>query len=118
MSVRGGASPEWGSIVTQSGDELRRVGDILPDAVGHDRTETRVMVAIFSGWEQVVGTKVAGHVQPLRLDGDALLVVTDHGAWATQIRAMSGVLVERLHKLSGGRVASLRVVSPGRSQGR
>ena len=41
---------------------------------------------VFGMWEQVVGESMAAHVQPIKLNGSALVVEVDDPAWATQLK--------------------------------
>lgn len=53
---------------------------------------------------------MAGHVQPIRLDGEALVVSVDHPAWATQVRGMGDALLDRVVEETGAvRPARLEV---------
>ncbi|MGH9029094.1 MAG: DUF721 domain-containing protein [Acidimicrobiales bacterium] len=56
---------------------------------------------IFGRWEQIVGSVVAGHVRPLRLDSDTLVVGVDHPAWVTQIHHLAPTILERLSEACG-----------------
>jgi predicted nucleic acid-binding Zn ribbon protein len=50
---------------------------------------------LFSGWEEIVGTAMAEHVRPVRIDRSALVVTVDHPAWATQVRRLGDTLLAR-----------------------
>jgi predicted nucleic acid-binding Zn ribbon protein len=56
---------------------------------------------LFAGWEEIVGSSVADHVQPVRLDEEALVVTVDHPAWATQIRHLGDDLLGRVAEITG-----------------
>lgn len=56
---------------------------------------------LFAGWEEIVGPSVADHVQPVRLDGDSLVVTVDHPAWATQVRYLGDDLLDRVAAVTG-----------------
>lgn len=62
---------------------------------------------LFTHWSEIVGEGMASHVQPVRLDADALVVRVDHPAWATQVRSMAEELLDRVTQHVGG-------VRPGR----
>jgi predicted nucleic acid-binding Zn ribbon protein len=62
---------------------------------------SRGLGAVFSHWEQIVGPAVAEHVQPYRLDAEALVVTVDHPAWATQVRHLSESLLDRVTEQTG-----------------
>ena len=50
---------------------------------------------LFAGWTEIVGPAMAEHVQPVRIDGSALVVTVDHPAWATQVRRLGDTLLDR-----------------------
>ena len=56
---------------------------------------------MFSRWEEIVGPAMAGHVQPVRLDAEALVVSVDHPAWATQVRYLGDELLDRVAEQAG-----------------
>jgi predicted nucleic acid-binding Zn ribbon protein len=73
-------------------DEVsRRLG--LRDARGIGR--------LFTNWEGLVGAAMALHVQPVRLDAEALVVAVDHPAWATEVRQLGEELLDRVSEETG-----------------
>ena len=61
-------------------------------------------------WEQIVGPQLADHVRPVRLHGGVLVVRAESGDWATQLRYLTGTLVERANDILGaGQVTQVRV---------
>ena len=69
-----------------------------------------VMEAVFTRWDELVGTELGGHLRPLRVDGRVLVVAVEHPAWATRARMESGQILARLqgaggdlHRALGGR---------------
>jgi hypothetical protein len=58
---------------------------------------------LFDRWREVVGEAMAARTQPVRIDGDTLVVRCDEPAIATQFRYLQGELIERLAQLSGER---------------
>lgn len=60
---------------------------------GPDRSAVR---GVFGEWAQIVGEQVAAHVQPVQLDGSALLVQVDEPGWATEMKFLSPIIIERL----------------------
>jgi predicted nucleic acid-binding Zn ribbon protein len=56
---------------------------------------------LFSQWEDIVGPAMAAHVQPVRLDDEALVITVDHPAWATQVRHLGDDLLDRLAEATG-----------------
>lgn len=65
---------------------------------------------LFARWPEIVGTAMAGHVQPIRLDSQSLVVAVDHPAWATQVRGLGDELLDRVVEETGApRPARLEV---------
>jgi predicted nucleic acid-binding Zn ribbon protein len=67
------------------------------------------MGGVFGRWEEAVGAAVAGHVQPVKLDGTTLVVEVDDPAWATQLRFLEGTLRQRLAEVAGAVVEKVEV---------
>jgi predicted nucleic acid-binding Zn ribbon protein len=44
---------------------------------------------------------MADHVRPIRLDTESLVVSVDHPAWATQVRRMADLLLDRVAEETG-----------------
>ena len=80
----------------------RRLGHSL-DSVsrGLGLEDSKELGAVFARWEEIVGPAVAEHVQPYRLDAEALVVTVDHPAWATQVRHLSESLLDRIAEQTG-----------------
>lgn len=64
---------------------------------------------VFGRWDEAVGDAVARHVQPVRLDGDRLVVEVDDPAWATQLRFLEATLIERLTAVTGASIAQFEI---------
>ena len=65
---------------------------------------------LFARWPEIVGPAMAGHVQPIRLDDQSLVVTVDHPAWATQVRGLGDELLDRVVEETGApRPARLEV---------
>ena len=73
--------------------------------------------SVVARWPAVVGPEVAQHVTPENFEGGVLTVRADSTSWATQLRYMVPILLERLATEVGeGVVTDLRVLGPaGRS---
>ncbi len=56
---------------------------------------------LFARWNEIVGPAMAPHVQPIRVDRDALVVSVDHPAWATQVRHLGDDLLDRVSEEAG-----------------
>jgi len=68
-----------------------------------------VLRIVFGSWEDVVGTALAAHVHPLRLQDATLVVVADHPAWATQVRHLASDVLGRLREVCGASHAPERL---------
>lgn len=64
---------------------------------------------VFGRWEEAVGAAVAQHVQPVKLDGERLVVEVDDPAWATQLRFLERTLIERLATATGATISSFEI---------
>jgi len=89
------AEDEWRSSPRPVKDSLehlaRRLGAPTATSLG----------AVFSRWEEAVGTTVAAHARPLSLTDGVLVVAVDQPGWATQLRYLSSDLLARLAEVAG-----------------
>jgi predicted nucleic acid-binding Zn ribbon protein len=94
------------------------MGKVLRSLEGGRRPNQGVgaVGGVFGRWEEAVGEAMARHVQPVKLDGDHLLVEVSEPAWATQVRLLGDQIRDRLAAVAGARVASIdvRVAGPRR----
>jgi predicted nucleic acid-binding Zn ribbon protein len=51
---------------------------------------------VFGAWEKVVGSDIAEHSRPVKLDAGVLTVEAESTAWATQLRMLAGNLLKRI----------------------
>ena len=76
---------------------------------------------IFGMWPAVVGSDLAAHSRPMKLDEGELTIEADSTAWATQLRLLAGKLLTRINgEVGPGVVKKLKVhgpVSPSWSKG-
>lgn len=63
-----------------------RIGIAAPD----------VLSVVFGRWEQLVGTAMAAHVRPLKLQERTLVLAADHPAWATQVRHLATEILAKI----------------------
>lgn len=81
-----------------------KVGDVLDRTLRSMGTPSVAGVeVVFDRWAEVVGEAMAARTQPVRIDGDTLVVRCDESAIATHFRYLQVELVERLAQLSGER---------------
>lgn len=72
---------------------------------------------LFDGWPGVVGAAVAAHARPRALRRGVLVVAVDDAAWATELRSISGQIIERCREVAGPDVVDaieIRVARDGR----
>jgi len=87
-----------------------RVGDALGEVASHlGAGRADVVGVVFGRWDDVVGSAVAAHVRPVRVEGVTLVVSADHPAWATQIRHLAPDILARLADVCGAHDALERL---------
>jgi len=91
-----------------------RLGDSLSALVSDRKWEDTLRTAgIPARWTEIVGSDLAAHCRPERLEGDTLTCVAESTAWATQIRMLSATILARLAAEVGpGVVRRLHVHGP------
>ncbi len=68
---------------------------------------------LFGRWDTIVGTEVAAHCRPERYVDGRLWVRADSTAWATEVRLLAPVVVQRLNdELGEGTVSRIDVAGP------
>ena len=94
------------------GDGPRRVGDALPRLLKRlgVPASPATMEAVFARWDEVIPADLDGHVRPLRVDGETLVVAVDHPAWATRARMQSAHILERVRTLGDSPIERLEVL--------
>ena len=79
----------------------------------------KVLGAVFSHWERVVGPDVAAHAQPVSLRDGVLVIAADHPAWASQLTYLQDDLLRQVQAAAGSEdviEVQVRVANPGRSR--
>jgi predicted nucleic acid-binding Zn ribbon protein len=78
----------------------------------------KTVSGLFGRWDEAVGAQVAEHVTPVKLDEGVLVVRVDDPAWATQVKFLTGTIIERLADVAGVRVERIDVrVDPRNARG-
>jgi predicted nucleic acid-binding Zn ribbon protein len=88
-----------GVVKSLRGSEAARAGAVPAAALG----------GVFGRWSEAVGEAVAAHVQPVKLDGDRLVVEVDDPAWATQLKFLEATLRERLAQVTGAVIRQFEI---------
>ena len=91
-----------------------KLGDSLSALVSDRKWDDTLRTAgIPARWPEIVGSDLAAHCRPERLEGDTLTCVAESTAWATQIRMLSATILGRLAAEVGpGVVRRLHVHGP------
>ena len=101
-------SPRFNS---RGGDDPTSLGDALA-AVGKElgMGATGAVSALSRRWPEIVGEEVAQHAHASSVRDGVLTVVVDGPIWATQLRYLKAVILERAAAVTGeGVVTSVRV---------
>ncbi len=69
----------------------------------------RAVGGLFGRWREAVGDQVADHVKPVKLDEGVLVVEVDDPAWATQVKFLTSMIVDRLHQIADVRITRIDV---------
>ena len=88
-----------GVVKSLRGSEATRAGSVPAQAIG----------GVFGRWSEAVGDAVAAHVQPVKLDGDRLVVEVDDPAWATQLKFLEATLRQRLEEVTGAVIKQFEI---------
>jgi predicted nucleic acid-binding Zn ribbon protein len=95
--------------VVQGRDPIT-ISSSLDGVVRSLRGPSRAAVGgVFGRWAEAVGPQVADHVTPLKLDEGVLVVEVDDPAWATQVRFLTAMIIERLVEVAGVTVERIEV---------
>ncbi|HLK95744.1 MAG TPA: DciA family protein [Nocardioidaceae bacterium] len=79
----------------------------------HGWTTELAVHGVFGRWETIVGAEVAAHCRPERFVDGRLAVRADSTAWATQVRLLAPMVVQRLNdEIGDGTVTRLEVAGP------
>lgn len=74
---------------------------------------------LIAGWESVTGEVVAAHTRPTALVDGVLNVSTDSQTWATQMKLLSQVLIDKINERFGpNTVNTIIVLGPGNAKKR
>jgi predicted nucleic acid-binding Zn ribbon protein len=102
----------WKPLQVPPGDrDPRPIGDSLPDVTKRlGLAKPKVLTAVFARWDEVVGSPLCDHVQPVGLRDGALTVEVDDPAWVTQLRFLHDDLVARVNDATGSKTVTELVV--------
>ncbi|MEX3565764.1 DUF721 domain-containing protein [Micrococcus endophyticus] len=99
----GGADRDPATVSSVFGRLIRDRGWSTPVAVG----------SVLTRWDQLVGPEIALHCRPESFEDSVVRVRTSSTAWATQLRLMTPVLLQRFDDALGpGVVTRIEVAGP------
>jgi hypothetical protein len=88
---------------------LEKMGDSLSGWVPRGLAAGDPLVAIRSAWGEIVGADTARAAQPVAIEGDTLIVLTNSSAWSHQLSFLTLEIIRSLRSLPAGRnLARLR----------
>ena len=90
------------------------IGAAVGDLVRDKEWDRQLRAAgILTRWEAIVGSDIASHCRPERLEAGVLTCVAESTGWATQLRLLAPRLLDRIGAdLGPGVVTQLRVHGP------
>jgi predicted nucleic acid-binding Zn ribbon protein len=91
--------------------EVRESVHQLARMIGAERPD--VVAVVFSRWGDLVGSALAGHAVPERLNDDSLVVRVDSPAWASHLRSHASEVVLRLREACGDNAPKRLVIRVG-----
>lgn len=104
------AEPEAGQSTGDPAPLSRALADLLADRGWGASISSASVIA---RWDELVGIEVAAHARPRSLEGGVLSLTAESTAWATQLRILEPVLLERLAVAVGaGVVRQLQIRGP------
>lgn len=112
---RFGRPPRPNGVADQA-HELRSIGDAVNGWLGRRGLAQRrlaergldpdaPLAAVASCWTAAAGAELAGHAQPVRLEGDVLVIAVDEPALVAELGFRSAELLGRLAVCTGNPVA-------------
>lgn len=77
-------------------------------------TNLKMLGDVETVWEEVVGSEVAHHAQPIGIEDDILIVAVDHPSWATELSFCSEQICHSLQlRLESSPARRIRVTIKG-----
>lgn len=99
---------------TYTGRDPEGLGNVFNRLLSERGWKSPVAVgSVLARWEELVGQEIALHCRPESFDGNTVLVRCDSTAWATQLRLISPMLIQRFDaELGSGVVTRISVLGP------
>ena len=110
------ASPKRRTVgsITYTGRDPEGLGNVFNRLLSERGWKSPVAVgSVLARWDELVGQEIALHCRPESFDGNTVLVRCDSTAWATQLRLISPMLIQRFDaELGSGVVTRISVLGP------
>lgn len=100
--------------VTYTGRDPEGLGNVFNRLLSERGWNSPVAVgSVLARWDELVGQEISLHCRPESFDGNTVLVRCDSTAWATQLRLISPMLIQRFDaELGSGVVTRISVLGP------
>lgn len=100
--------------VTYTGRDPEGLGNVFNRLLSERGWKSPVAVgSVLARWDELVGQEISHHCRPESFDGNTVLVRCDSTAWATQLRLISPMLIQRFDaELGSGVVTRISVLGP------
>ncbi|MHA7154390.1 DUF721 domain-containing protein [Arthrobacter sp. TMN-50] len=113
---RGAAVPKrrQTGALTYSGRDPEDLGNVFNRLLSERGWKSPVAVgSVLARWDELVGQEIALHCRPESFDGNTVLVRCDSTAWATQLRLIGPMLIQKFDaELGSGVVTRISVLGP------
>lgn len=111
---RGRSTKGEGVGAGSAGRDPQLLGDQMDRLVSGRGWGSEVAAGQVMGrWEEIVGSDVAAHAQPVTFEAGVLVVRAESTAWATQIRMLSSTILAAIERSVGpDQVQELKVHGP------
>ena len=87
------------SPVMPKTNSLHSIGDILGKLVSKAKWNLKLkQYSLWKEWDSIVGTRLAGHAQPLRWNGATLVVGVNDLSWLQELRMMESEIIEKIRQ--------------------
>lgn len=78
--------------------QTERITEILPRfVISLGQRKAYQTQFLFYHWEEIVGSSIAGHVRPVRMDFQILFLTADSPVWANELRYMERDLIDKIN---------------------
>lgn len=80
---------------------MKDLGTILQKTLQAPRFKKAKSYSIFPVWERLVGTDLAAHAAPLRIQNGILFVIVEDAVWANELFMWRSGILKKVHQTLG-----------------